>query len=190
VDQAFESFSNQVDREAEIRVKRSKAAKKRWEEEDDLQEDAMQTDANHAPIQSSPNQSNPVQSNPDQSIPDQSTPEKKRKNNLSEKNKRVCNGADAHTRGQIKSFGQYGWVKLSQQEYDALLDELGQRELDRCITYLDESAQITGNKNRWRDFGLVIRKCSQERWGLDRKQSKNDFWNDSRFEEYQYGVVL
>ena len=24
----------------------------------------------------------------------------------------------------------------------------------------------TGNKNKWRDWNLVIRKCSRERWGL------------------------
>ena len=36
----------------------------------------------------------------------------------------------------------------------------------RCITYLDESAQSNGNKNKWKDWNLVIRKCSRERWGI------------------------
>ena len=183
VDQAFESFSNQVDREAEIRVKRSRAAKKRWDE--DVQEDAMQTDANDAPIHSSP-----IQSIPDQSNPVQSSPIEENKDSYTDNNKRVRHGAAASTREHKKCFGQFGWVKLSLAEYDALAQELGEAELLRCITYLDESAQITGNKNRWKDFGLVIRKCSREKWGLDRKQSKDDFWDDNPYEGYQFGTVL
>ena len=65
-------------------------------------------------------------------------------------------------------------MKLSQQEYDALEEELGETELKRCIDYLDESAQATGNKNRWRDFGLVIQRCSREGWGLQRYGSRKE----------------
>lgn len=65
-----------------------------------------------------------------------------------------------------RKHGTYGWVRLSDDEYSRLLDELGEAELMRCITYIDESAQSTGNKNKWKDWNLVIRKCSRERWGL------------------------
>ena len=44
--------------------------------------------------------------------------------------------------------------------------DLGEEELTRCIDYIDESAQMHGNKNKWRDWNLVIRKCSRERWGI------------------------
>ena len=64
-----------------------------------------------------------------------------------------------------KAFGEYGWVKLTQEEYDRLLKDLGQTELDRCIEYVDESAQTTKNKNKWHDWNLVIRKCSKHGWG-------------------------
>lgn len=64
--------------------------------------------------------------------------------------------------------GQYGWVRLTDDEYDRLLNDLGEAELQRCITYVDESAQANGNKNKWKDWNLVIRKCSKQRWGLDR----------------------
>ena len=47
-----------------------------------------------------------------------------------------------------------------------LIDDLGEEELTRCIDYIDESAQMHGNKNKWRDWNLVIRKCSRERWGI------------------------
>lgn len=64
--------------------------------------------------------------------------------------------------------GKYGWVKLTESDYNRLLNDLGQTEVERCIAYLDESAQMTGNKNKWRDWALTIRRCSREGWGLSR----------------------
>lgn len=63
-------------------------------------------------------------------------------------------------------YGAYGWVRLTDDEYTRLLDDLGEDELMRCITYLDESAQSNGNKNKWKDWNLVVRKCNRERWGI------------------------
>lgn len=59
-----------------------------------------------------------------------------------------------------------GWVKLTDEEYAALVRDLGQAELDRCIAYVDESAQMSGNKNKWKDWNLVLRKCHREQWGI------------------------
>jgi len=67
-----------------------------------------------------------------------------------------------------KAYGQYGWVKLSDIEYGRLSKELGDTELKRCIQYVDESAQTTGNKNKWKDWNLVVRKCHREQWGVHR----------------------
>lgn len=63
-------------------------------------------------------------------------------------------------------YGQYGWVKLTDKEHEKLLKDLGQAELERCITYIDESAQGNGNKNGWKDWNLVIRRCHREKWGV------------------------
>lgn len=65
-----------------------------------------------------------------------------------------------------KKYGKYRWVKLSEQELEALRRDLGDDEVKRCITYIDESAQASGNKNRWKDWNLVIRRCSREGWGI------------------------
>lgn len=62
--------------------------------------------------------------------------------------------------------GEYGWVQLTDEQYNNLIRDLGQTELDRCISYIDESAQSSGNKNRWKDWNLVIRRCHREGWGL------------------------
>lgn len=68
--------------------------------------------------------------------------------------------------------GEYGWVLLTDEQYSRLLADLGETELARCITYIDESAQSTGNKNRWKDWNLVLRKCSKNGWGLGYNQNK------------------
>lgn len=70
-----------------------------------------------------------------------------------------------------KTYGQYGWVKLTDEEYHRLLNDFGEAEVNRCIAYVDESAQATGNKNKWRDWNLVVRKCYRQGWGLNQRQS-------------------
>ena len=71
-------------------------------------------------------------------------------------------------------YGQYGWVKLSDEEYSRLSNDLGEAEVKRCIEYVDESAQSTGNKNKWRDWNLVIRRCHRDSWGLGKVAKKSD----------------
>lgn len=61
-----------------------------------------------------------------------------------------------------KKYGQYGWVRLSDEERARLISELGETEFNRCVDYIDERAQLTGNKNKWKDWNLVVRKCSRE----------------------------
>lgn len=68
-------------------------------------------------------------------------------------------------------YGQYGWVRLTDEEYERLQRALGDDELRRCITYVDESAQTTHNRNEWNDWNLVLRKCHRERWGVGRQQA-------------------
>ena len=61
--------------------------------------------------------------------------------------------------------GEYGWVKLTDAQYDKLCSDLGKAEADRCIAYVDESAQGNNNKNKWSDWNLVVRKCHRDGWG-------------------------
>ena len=73
-----------------------------------------------------------------------------------------------------EKYGQYGWVKLTEEEYSRLSSDLGKAELNRCITYIDESAQTSGNKNHWQDWNLVIRRCHREGWGLGHANGKSN----------------
>lgn len=68
-----------------------------------------------------------------------------------------------------KKYGQYGWVRLTDDQHASLEKKLGTAELERCIAYVDESAQATGNKNGWKDWNLVIQRCSRDHWGAGQK---------------------
>ena len=74
--------------------------------------------------------------------------------------------SDKNAGDPARPRGEYGWVMLSDAQYETLLAELGKEEAERCIAYVDECAQSTGNKNRWRDWALTVRRCHRDGWGL------------------------
>ena len=172
VDVAFQFISNQIDRKADATSKRTSAANKRWSKDDanGMQSDAqpMQSDAKHMQTDANGMQNDtecmqtdaPILSIPFHSIPIHSKEESKADKPPAPAKKEAR-----------KSYGSFGWVKLTDEEYSRLLNDLGQAEVKRCIAYVDESAQTTRNKNKWRDWNLVIRKCSRDGWGLDRKNA-------------------
>jgi len=105
---------------------------------------------------------------------------KDRLGEVSQVEDRESTGADAptptpssrkRTAPEKHKYGEYGRVLLSDDEYQRLLTDLGEAELARCIRYIDESAQSTNNKNRWKDWNLVIRRCSREGWGRNVRQA-------------------
>ena len=62
-------------------------------------------------------------------------------------------------------YGQYGWVLLSDAEYGRLVKEYGTEKVKQAISYVDEAAQTTGNKNKWKDWNLTVRRCIRDGWG-------------------------
>ena len=63
-----------------------------------------------------------------------------------------------------QQYGEYGWVKLTDEQYAKLLNDLGESLLTDTITKLDEYCQQNGNKGKYKDFNLVIRKAVREHW--------------------------
>ena len=77
-------------------------------------------------------------------------------------------------------FGEYGWVVLTDRQYSRLLADLGAEELQRCIDYIDGQAQSTGNRNGWKDWNLLVRRCHREGWGpkpTARREDGNPFFD-------------
>ena len=87
-------------------------------------------------------------------------------------------------------------IFLNDEQYKALLDNMGETELLRCISYLSEYCSMSGKV--YKDWGAAIEKCHREGWGLTtlkeaqpstdyqpdmaRIQSNND-WLDRFLEE-------
>lgn len=162
VDIAFQFVVSQVDRSEEIKVNRSKAVSARWDKEKSADTNAYKDIQNDTP------EYNAVQGDTTiQSIPIHSNP--------------ILSGNNGREAGDPpppppqpkptarKSYGKFGWVKLTDEEYHRLSNDFGEAEVKRCIAYVDESAQTTGNKNKWRDWNLVVRKCHREGWGLKKQ---------------------
>lgn len=70
-----------------------------------------------------------------------------------------------------QAFGEFGWVKLKPEQYRKLVAQWGPEEVERCITYVDEAAQSTNNKNRWKDWYLILRRCHRDQWHTEEKKS-------------------
>jgi len=68
-------------------------------------------------------------------------------------------------RPKKQKYGEYGWVKLTEAEYIRLVSDFGEDDTARYIALVDEKAQQTGNKNKWVDWNLTIRKAIREKWG-------------------------
>ena len=61
-------------------------------------------------------------------------------------------------------FGEYGRVKLTQEQYDNLVSEHNKEYIDKMINALDEYIQSNDNKQKYKDFNLVLKKCIRENW--------------------------
>lgn len=82
-------------------------------------------------------------------------PNNKDYNNNLNNNKDICTHA-----------GKYGWIKLTQEQYDKLIQEHNNNKyyIDAMIQALDDYVQSNGNKNKYKDFNIVLRKAINENW--------------------------
>ena len=71
-------------------------------------------------------------------------------------------------------YGQYQTVLLTDEEYDRLVKEFGKPYIYEVISRIDEYKKMNGNKNKWKEDNLVIRKAIREKWtmlkGINPKQ--------------------
>ena len=80
------------------------------------------------------------------------------------------------------SFGEYKRVKLKQKEYDKLIEEYGKEYVDFIINRLDEYVESNNNKNKYKNFNLVIRKAIRENW-FKRNKELNPEWFNKKVEK-------
>ena len=56
------------------------------------------------------------------------------------------------------------YVKLTEVQYNKLNKDYPSEDIDNCILLLDEYVTINGNKNKYKDWNLVLRKSIREQW--------------------------
>lgn len=61
-------------------------------------------------------------------------------------------------------YGEYGWIKLTDTQYNKLCEDYSRDYIDFAIKKIDEYVQSNGNKNKYKDWNLVLRKAIRERW--------------------------
>ena len=61
-------------------------------------------------------------------------------------------------------YGKYGWFLLSEEEKQRLDKEYGKEYIDQVIEILDEQVESTKNKNKYKNWNLVIRKAIRDKW--------------------------
>ena len=61
-------------------------------------------------------------------------------------------------------YGEYGWIKLTDTQYNKLCEDYSRDYIDFAIKKIDEYVQSNGNKNKYKDWNLVLRKAIREKW--------------------------
>ena len=61
-------------------------------------------------------------------------------------------------------YGEYGWIRLTNSQYEKLCKEHSKDYIDFVISKIDEYVQSNGNKNKYKDWNLVVRKAIREKW--------------------------
>lgn len=79
----------------------------------------------------------------------------------------------------IIKYGSYKRVLLTNKQYNNLIEEFGKELIDTKIEKLDEYVQLNDNKNKYKDFNLVIRKSIKENWfkGKEIKKYSEEWWD-------------
>ena len=69
------------------------------------------------------------------------------------------------------TYGTYKRIKLTEDEYQRLVEDYGEETITRQIELLDEYIESNNNKNKYTNFNLVLRKSLREKW-FDKKETK------------------
>lgn len=73
-----------------------------------------------------------------------------------------------------EKYGTYGRVLLTIDEYLKLVNEFGEDFIKNQIELLDEYVESNDNKNKYKNFNLVLRKSIRENW-FNKKPTKQSF---------------
>lgn len=81
-----------------------------------------------------------------------------------------------------ETFGVYGRIKLTADEYDRLVKDYGEEETKDMIALLDEYVESNDNKNKYTNYNLVIRKAIRENWFSGKKKKEEKPKDDTSYD--------
>ena len=95
------------------------------------------------------------------------------------------NNKEEKEKEEKHKHGTYGWIKLTDEQYKRLCNEFKKDYIDFVIERLDEYVQSNGNKNKYKDWNLVVRKAIRDKWScLNEKKNERISQKDARKTEY------
>lgn len=81
----------------------------------------------------------------------------------------------------FKKYGNYGWVKLKDSQIAKIKADFPKCDINKQIELLDEYIQTNGNKNKYKDWYLVLRKSIRDKWfinGSTKEVKTPEWYND------------
>lgn len=85
---------------------------------------------------------------------------------------------------------EYKRVKLTDKEYQKLIDDYGKKRIDKQIQEMDKYVESNNNKNKYSNFNLVLRKSIRENWFKSNIKEEPEWFykdldkEDTTLEEY------
>lgn len=73
-------------------------------------------------------------------------------------------------------YGTYKRITLTNEEYTRLVKDFGEELVNKKIELLDEYLEINNNKNKYKNFNLVLRKSIRENWFENKKKGNSSFY--------------
>lgn len=76
----------------------------------------------------------------------------------------------------MHKYGTYKRISLTNEEYTRLVKDFGEELVNKKIELLDEYLEINNNKNKYKNFNLVLRKSIRENWFENKKKGNSSFY--------------
>lgn len=145
---------------------------KRWKKQDTNEYDGIRTNTNYTDIDIDIDKDKEIDINIEKDI------------NKKEIYKEKVEQSPTHTQSfkeEKHKYGEYGWIKLTDTQYNKLCEDYSRDYIDFAIKKIDEYVQSNGNKNKYKDWNLVLRKAIRERWScLKDKDTRFNSQSSSR----------
>lgn len=93
--------------------------------------------------------------------------------------------SDALSLSIYNTYGIYNRIRLTNIQYNKLIEDYNKELIDNQIILLDEYIQSNNNKQKYTDFNLVLRKSIRENWFKDKVADKLPHWVDKKIEKQE-----